>query len=114
MGYLPRSQTITGQYYDDLFKNLREQIKDKRRGILAKGALLLHDNSHVFINGVSKATIKEYCYELIQYVPYSPDLAPSHYYLYRNLKEDIRGKHFKTKEEVESWFGSKSEDFFSK
>ncbi len=27
---------ITGKYYSGLLKNLREKIKDKRRGILAK------------------------------------------------------------------------------
>ncbi len=116
--YLPRGQTITGQYYASLLKKLREQIKEKRRGTLAKGVLLLHDNARVHSCGVSMATIKECSYELIPHAPFSPDTAPFDYHLFPNLKDDMRGKGFETDEEVKSWIeewiGSKSEGYFLK
>ena len=37
-------------------------------------------------------------YELIPHPAYSPDLAPS--FLFPNLKKDIRGRHFRSNEEV--------------
>ena len=39
-------------------------------------------------------------YELIPHPAYSPDLAPSDYFLFPNLKKDIRGRHFQSNEEV--------------
>ena len=58
-------------------------------------------------------------YELI-HVPhpaYSPDLAPSDFFLFPNLKKDIRGLHFQSDKEdmtaVEEWVIGKDPDFFS-
>ena len=39
-------------------------------------------------------------YELISHLAYSPDLAPSDYFLFPNLKKDIRGRHFRFNEWV--------------
>ena len=39
-------------------------------------------------------------YKLIPHPAYSPDLAPSDYFLFPNLKKDIRGRHFRSNVEV--------------
>ena len=39
-------------------------------------------------------------YELIPHPAYAPDLAPSDFFLFPNLKKDIRGLHFRSDEEV--------------
>ena len=56
-------------------------------------------------------------YELIPHLAYSPDLAPSDYFLFPNLKKDIRGRHFRPNEEVvvavEEWVRGKDPGFFS-
>ena len=56
-------------------------------------------------------------YELIPHPAYSPDLAPSDYFLFPNLKKDIRGRHFRSNEEVvvavEEWVREKDPGFFS-
>ena len=56
-------------------------------------------------------------YELIPLPVYSPDLAPSDFFLFPNLKKDIRGLHFRSDEEVvtatEEWVNGKDPDFFS-
>ena len=39
-------------------------------------------------------------YELIPHIAYSPDLAPSDFFLYLNLKKDTCGRHFWSDEEV--------------
>ena len=54
-----------------------------------------------------KDAVEKNGYELILYHTYSPDLAPSDYFLFPNLKKDIRGRHFRSNEEflavVEEW-----------
>ena len=56
-------------------------------------------------------------YELIPHPAYSPDLAPSDYFLFPNLKKDIRGRHFRSNEEVvaavEGLVRDKDPGFFS-
>ena len=56
-------------------------------------------------------------YELIPHPAYSPDLAPSDYFLFPNLKKDIRGRHFGSNEEVvaavEEWVRDKDSGFFN-
>ena len=54
-------------------------------------------------------------YELIPHPAYSPDLAPSDFILFPNLKKDICGFHFQSDEEVvmavEEWVNGKDPDF---
>ena len=45
--YTPVGTSITGEYYANGIKQLRVAIKEKRRGKLAAGGLLLHDNAPV-------------------------------------------------------------------
>ena len=56
-------------------------------------------------------------YELIPHPAYSPNLAPSDYFLFPNLKKDICGRHFQSNEEVmaavEEWVRDKDPGFFS-
>ena len=55
-------------------------------------------------------------YKLIPQPAYSPDLAPSDYFLFPNLKKDIRGRHFQSNEEVvvavKEWVRDKDPGFF--
>ena len=63
------------------------------------------------------AAVERNGYELIPHPAYSPDLAPSDFFLLPNLKKDIRGLHFRSDEEivmaVEEWVNGKGPDFFS-
>ena len=55
-------------------------------------------------------------YELIPHPAYSPDPAPSDFFLCPDLKKDIRGCHFRSDEvvtAVEEWVNGKDPDFFS-
>ena len=61
--------------------------------------------------------VKRNGYELIPHPAYLPDLAPSDFFLFPNLKKDIRGLHFRSDEEVvtavEECVNGKDPDFFS-
>ena len=54
-------------------------------------------------------------YDLIPHPAYSPDLAPSDFFLFPNLKKDIRGLHFRSDKEVVTAVevNGKDPDFFS-
>ncbi len=83
--YLERGHTITGQYYADELCRLRVAIKEKRRGKLRAGVLLLQDNAPVHTSQVAVASATKCGFELLPHPPYSPDLAPSDFFLFPNL-----------------------------
>ena len=100
-----------------LVRPVRTAIREKRRGKLPKGVLLQQDNARVHTCKVAMDAVKRNGYELIPHPAYSPDLAPSDFFLFPNLKKDIRGLHFRSDEEVvtavEEWVNGKDPDFFS-
>ena len=115
--FLPKRSTITGLYYANLLDQLRTTICEKRRGKLSKAVLLQQDNARVHIRKVAMDAVERNGYELIPHPAYLPDLAPSDFFLFPNLKKDIRGLHFRSDEEVvtavEEWVNGKDHDFFS-
>ncbi len=66
---------------------------------------------------MTKAKLEELGFEVLPHPPYSPDLAPSDYCLFRSLQHHIRDMEFKTFGEVqnavEEFFSLKNPDFYS-
>lgn len=114
--YKEKGVSITGEYYASILEQLKEAIREKRRGKLTKGVLLLHDNAPVHKSRVALAALHKVGFDIIDHPPYSPDLAPSDYYLFPNLKRELRGKKFSTDEEVKdavsAYFSEKDKTFF--
>ena len=117
LDFLPKRSTITGLYYANLLDQLRTIIREKRRGKLSKGVLLQQDNARVHTCKVAMDAVEQNGYKLIPHPAYSLDLAPSDFFLFPNLKKDIRELHFLSDEEVvmavEEWVNGKDPDFFS-
>lgn len=115
--YLPKGQTITGNYYAEELRRLREAIKEKRRGKLTRGVLLLQDNAPAHTSQVAVTSASHCGFELLPHPPYSPDLAPSDYYLFPKLKLELKGHRFGSNEEVissvDAFLGCQPASFFS-
>ena len=73
-------------------------IREKLRGKLSEGILLQQDNARVHTCKIAMDAVERNGYKLIPHATYSPDLAPSDYFLFPNLKKDIRGHHFRSNE----------------
>jgi len=43
--YFPKGQTINAQYYSSLLVQLKDILKEKRRGKVTKGIFFLNDNA---------------------------------------------------------------------
>lgn len=99
--YLEKGRTITGDYYVALLDRLNDEIKKKRPHMTKKKVLFHHDNAPAHSSLKAMAKLNELRYELLPHPPYSPDLAPSDYYLFPNLKRWLQGKRFYSNEEVE-------------
>ena len=104
LDFLPKRSIITGVYYANLLDRLRTAIREKRRGKLSKAVLLQQNNARVYTCKVAMDAVERKGYELIPHPAYSPDLAPGDFFLFPNLKKDIRGCHFRSDEEVVTAF----------
>ena len=80
--YLEKGQTITGEYYVLLLRRLSEEMKKKRPHLKKKKILFYQNSAWVHICAVSMPKFMDLKFELLQHLPYSPDLAPSDYKLF--------------------------------
>ena len=108
--------TMNGKYYANLLKQVRQSIKEKRRGKIRRGIMLHQDNAPVHTSRVAMDAVRECGYELLPHPPYSPDLAPSDFHLFPRLKKHLRGRRFDDDGEltaaVEGWLGDQDVDFY--
>jgi len=114
--YLPKGQTINAEYYLSLQVQLKDILKEKRRGKFTKEVMFLHDN---VLAHRALVTQKKMAYLGLQYLdhpPYSPDLAPSDYHLYPGLKKQLKVRHFSSDAEViaaaQTWLDGQHSEFF--
>ena len=83
-----------------------------------KNVLFHQDNAPCKKLSTTMAKLHELHFELLVHPPYSPDLAPSDYLLFTDLKKMLQGKRFGYNEEVisetETYFEAKDKLFYKK
>ena len=89
--YMAHKSTVTADVYVNTLKSLRDALKEKRRGLLSRGVMLLHDNAPVHKAKKVQTAIAECGFQEMYHPPYSPDLAPCDYFLFRHLKKHLAG-----------------------
>jgi len=97
--YLQKGKTINSAYYCSLLDQLHAQIRIKRPALKKKTIIFHQDNARVHTSVLTMAKFKQLNYELLEHPAYSPDLAPSDYYLFPNLKKCLAEKCFTSNEE---------------
>ena len=63
--YKGKGRSITGEYYAAILEKLKKAIKEKRRGKLTKGVLLLQDNAPVHKSKVAMAALHKHGFQSI-------------------------------------------------
>ncbi len=111
---LPPNTSVTADLYCEQLQKLRDALRNKRPG---RGKVrLLVDNAKPHIAKVTRQTLEKFRWEVVPHAPYSPDLAPTDYHLFRSLQNHLRGKKFDNQEQLknflETFFKSKLEEFY--
>ena len=76
--YQERGATINSARYSEMFTDrLKPAIRSKRRGLLLKGVVLLHDNACPHTAARTAEMLQKLKFEVMAHPPYSPDLTPS-------------------------------------
>ncbi|KAI6653980.1 Histone-lysine N-methyltransferase SETMAR [Oopsacas minuta] len=114
---LPEKTTINSDYYVDELKELRQASKRERRGKLTRSVLLQHDNARPHVSSKTMAAIDDLEFECLPHPPYSPDLAPSDYKLFGEMKKPLRGKRFEDFKrlecEIKQWENGTPKEFYT-
>ena len=93
-----------------------ERVENILYNELGMSKVLLHqDNASDHKSLVAMSAVHDCGFALIDHPPYSPDLAPSDYFLFPNLKKHIAGKRYETDDDVisavEEFFEGQEENF---
>ncbi|GFS00039.1 histone-lysine N-methyltransferase SETMAR [Elysia marginata] len=91
---------------------LRRVRQDK-----VKDAVIQHDNARPHTSRQTQCALQQLELPTIPHPPYSPDMAPSDFFLFSLLKKHLKGNHYETDAEVEadvrSWYRSQTPEFFT-
>jgi len=95
---------------------LKDILKEKRRGKITKGVLFLQDNAPAHRALATQKKLAYLGFQCHDHPHYSPDLAPSDYHLFPGLIKQLKGHHFSSDMEViaaaETWLDGQPSEFF--
>lgn len=115
---LNEGETITAERYSQMLKRMNDALKQRRpwKGQGTRPVYLLHDNAKPHTAKLTQETINGLSWNVLPHAAYSPDMAPSDYYLFRSLEHFLREKSYKNRGEVENalvtFFNSKTEKWY--
>lgn len=117
MRYMPKGTMINAATYCTILKDLREALYRKRLGLRGEEVFLIHDNARPHTAGNTLNVLRSFKWTVFAHPPYSPDLAPSDYWLFPLLKEELAGEKFTTDTEVQradsAFFRSQPTEFYA-
>ncbi|CAM4761217.1 unnamed protein product [Rotaria magnacalcarata] len=106
--------TIDSKLYCQQLQNLKLVIQANRSE--RRKVRLLHDNVKPQTSKFTRQKLEELWWEVLPHPPYSPDLAPSDYHLFRSLRNHLVKKQFddeaRLKSDLENFFSSLTKKFF--
>lgn len=116
--FLKPGETVTGERYKSQLIRLNEALAQKRpfTGAGTRPVILLHDNARPHTSKTTVDYLSNLGWEVLPHAAYSPDMAPSDYYLFRSLQHHLADEQFKTLDDVQksltNFIHSKSPSFF--
>uniref|UniRef100_A0A7I5E8G6 HTH_48 domain-containing protein n=1 Tax=Haemonchus contortus TaxID=6289 RepID=A0A7I5E8G6_HAECO len=105
--FLESNTTVTATTYPTQLQEVANAILHKYPKRLE--TYLLHDNARPHVATMwRRQKIQELGWEVLPHPPYSADLAPSDYHLFRALKRHLRDKNFDNQEQLKMEVGNSS------
>ena len=100
---LEPGQMVDSVLYCQQLTRLHKAIQKKcPESVNRKGVVFHHDNAKPHTSLVTRPKLTELVWEVLIVPPYSPDLAPSDYHLFRSLQNFLDGKKLANKKAAEN------------
>ena len=115
---LKPGRTVNTERYRQQMIDLNQALREKRPEYQKRQhkVILLRDNAPSHTAKPIKEMIEAFIWEILSHAAYSPDLAPSDYYLFAWIGHALSDQHFTSYENVrkwlEDWFASKGRQIF--
>jgi histone-lysine N-methyltransferase SETMAR len=92
---------MTSEVYCETLKELPKVIQNKKHGILTPSvlAVFLRDNADPHTAARTRALLQHLDWELFNFPPYIPDLAPSGYHLFAYMENWLGSQCFNSNED---------------
>jgi histone-lysine N-methyltransferase SETMAR len=111
---LPAGQTINAERYCEHLSRLNQALPRRRR----QNVILLQDNAKPHVAKKTTKKITELGWELLDHPPYSPDLSPSDFHLFRSLEHFLSKNEFQNivhlRRGLTTFFASKNREFWNR
>ena len=100
--FVPPGQRVNAAFYVEVLKRLQENVWRKRPDQWRNNTWLLHnDNAPAHAAILTRRFLTDNM-TVVPHPPYSPDLAPSDFFLFPKLKMKLKGWRFQTLEEIQA------------
>ena len=91
--FVPPGQTVNAEFYVEVLKRLRENVRRKRPDQWRNNAWLLHhDNAPAHAALLTERFLTDNNMTVVPHPPYLPDLAPSDFFLFPKLEMKLQGR----------------------
>jgi histone-lysine N-methyltransferase SETMAR len=84
-----RGENVSCASYCEVLLKLRDAVRRKRPGQLARGVLLHHDNARPHTVQATEERIQELQWGILEHPPYSLDFVPSDFHLFGQLETTL-------------------------
>ena len=99
MSFCATCETVNAQYYAAYLQNqLRRAVMRKRPQL--KNVIILRDNATPHKAICVRDLLRRWRWEVLEHLPYSPNLSPCDYDLIPKLKAPLRGQRFRTRGDI--------------
>jgi len=89
--FLTKGSTVNSDWYCATLRSLKQRIRRIRPE--RNTFLLHHDNARPHCSAQTQDAMASLKFTVVAHPPYSPDLAPSDFWLFPKLKETLKGQH---------------------
>lgn len=100
--FVPARVTVNSDFYCDVLRRLRENVRRKRPKLWTdQNWLLHHDNAPAHASMKTTEFLTKNNMAAVPHPPYSPDLAPCDFALFPKIKIHMKGHRFDTVEDIQ-------------
>ena len=93
--FLQQDQTITAEFYcEEIYEKYRKMRQPRPMLVNRRSAILIHDNTRPHVSQITVRELNELSVVVLPHPPYSSDLSPTDYHLFKHFDNFLVGRTF--------------------
>ena len=114
---LPENQTTNSNKYCSQLDQLKAALDEECPELVNRKLIIFHqDNARLHVSLMTRQKLLQLGWEVVIHPPYSPDIAPSEFHLFRTLQNSLNRRNFNSLEDckrcLEQFFSQKDKKFW--